>query len=197
MTDNHELYLRVSALALGAQSALRAPDAASRAGGAEFDELLLLTQAVFDGHVPRANPPAPDLSFLAVAAQGGSDTRGRIVIALGASYNAAQPSALLGAARGQLVLRYVQDPATTADLGVTIEVYAEDAARTIGRVRVGVDLPGRSPFDMSGSTVVLQTDGEQWQSETDEMGGVDFLAVPLSSLPSLRVEIIPPADEPA
>jgi hypothetical protein len=103
-----------------------------------------------------------------------------------------RPRALVGAMRGQLVLRYVQDPATTADLGVTIEVYAEDLARTVGRVRVGVDVPGRDPLDMAGSRVVLRTDRDEWQAETDETGGVDFAPVPLAALPSLRVEITPP-----
>jgi hypothetical protein len=104
---------------------------------------------------------------------------------------ALRPRALAGAMRGPLVLRYVQDPATTADMGVTIEVYADDLARTVGRVHVGVDLPGRDPLDMAGSRVVLRAATGQWEGETDETGGADFAPVPLAALPTLRVEITP------
>lgn len=110
----------------------------------------------------------------------------------GAMLEALRPYALVGAARGELVLRYVQDPLTTADMGVTIEVYAEDQARTVGRVHVGVDIPWRDPLDMAGSLVVLRAASGEWRGETDETGRADFAPVPLSALPSLRVEVTPP-----
>lgn len=102
-----------------------------------------------------------------------------------------RPHPLLGAPRGPLVLRYVQDPRTTADVRVTIEVYAEDAARTLGRVRVGVDIPGRDPLDLAGCGVVLRIAAREWRAETDEAGVAIFAAVPLSALAELRVEIEP------
>ncbi len=101
------------------------------------------------------------------------------------------PRALTGATRGQFLFRYVQDPGSTQDLGVTIDVFAEDAARTIGRVRVGVDVPSRGAFDQSGSQVVVRAGEVAWQGETDETGSVDLAPIPLDVVPSMRVEITP------
>jgi len=104
-----------------------------------------------------------------------------------------QPS-LAGAARGargELILRYTQEPGSVRDLDVSIEVYTEDAAQQQGRVRVGVDVATRSPLDQRGSLVTLYLGEANWAAETDETGCVDFVPVPLEDLPSLRVEITP------
>jgi hypothetical protein len=186
----------VSAQALGAAPERLSPElraAANQAWREDREELLALVEAAFGGGVPPASAPAPDLSFLRRGQRSMNETLGQKVIQFSDALIASlRPQALVGATRGQLVLRYVQDPTTTAELGVTIEVYAEDTARTVGRVRVGVDLPGRDPLDMAGSQVVLRADGAEWRSETDETGGVDFTPVPLTALPNLRVEIMPP-----
>lgn len=103
-----------------------------------------------------------------------------------------RPAQLAGATRGQLLHRYVQDAAHHG-IGVTIETFAEDAARGIGRVRVGIDQPGRDPLDQGGCTVELSAGVETWQAQTDDTGTVDFNAVPLAALPRLRIAIIPAA----
>ncbi|HWQ14348.1 MAG TPA: hypothetical protein VNL77_16230 [Roseiflexaceae bacterium] len=199
---DHELLSEyVSALALGVDPRRAAPEATGHVEACEqcqvdLAELRALAEVSFDGAVPPAEgAPAPDLSFLPAppARVWRVDEIGRLVVEFGEALLASlRPPSLAGATRGQLMLRYVQDSATTADLSVTIEVYAEDPDRTVGRVRVGVDLPGRDALDMSGSRVVLRAAGDEWCAETDETGGVDFTPVPLSLLPQLRVEITPP-----
>ena len=77
------------------------------------------------------------------------------------------------------------------NLDVSIEVYTENVAQQQGRVRVGVDVAGRSPLDQHGSLVTLYLGEANWEAETDETGCVDFVPVPLEDLPSLRVEITP------
>jgi hypothetical protein len=98
---------------------------------------------------------------------------------------------LLGAARGQLIYRYTQEPSSLHDLEVSVEVYAEDAGQQHGRVRVAVDAASRGPLEQGGSLVTLYLGEASWQAETDEAGCVDFAPIPLEHLPSLRVEIAP------
>jgi hypothetical protein len=74
---------------------------------------------------------------------------------------------------------------------VTIEVFAEDAAHNLGRVRVGVDVPSRDAFDQSGSRVVVRAGEVAWQGETDESGTVDLAPIPLDVVNQMRVEITP------
>jgi len=168
---------------------------------AELDELVALTVAAYDGAVAAAPAyPAADLAFLTPPAplpraRGHPwrlDGLGRLLIEFSeALIETLTPRSFAGAARGQFLLRYVQEPGSVGDLDVTIEVFAEDAARGIGRVRVGVDVPSRGPFDQSGSRVVVRADTASWQGETDETGSVDLAPIPLDAVPRLRVEITP------
>lgn len=104
-----------------------------------------------------------------------------------------QPS-LAGAVRGSLLLRYMREPVSESEPGVTIEVTAEDESAGAGRVCVCVELADRNPFDQGGSQVRLEVGSTTWRGETDETGSVDFSPVPLDLLPGLRVEITPPAE---
>jgi hypothetical protein len=180
--------------------ALDAHLAACTACRGELGELVDLTTAAYAGQIARASSyPAADLSFLPrpvqPAVQGHPwllDELGRLVIQFSESLvEALVPRAITGATRGQFLFRYVQDPGSTQDLGVTIDVFAEDAARTLGRVRIGVDVPSRGAFDQSGSRVVVRVGEVAWQGETDETGSVDLAPIPLDVVRNMRVEITP------
>lgn len=166
---------------------------------AELNELLDLTIAAYTGQVePAASYPQADLSFLYQESARVPDrpwlidALGRLVITFseGLLATAGRPS-LAGAARGQLLYRYVQDPESVHDLAVTIEVFADERARDVGRVQVVVDVPSRGPLDQTGSQVVLRFGDAFQQGETDESGCVSFAPVPLAALPRLRVEVLP------
>ena len=166
-------------------------------------ELLELVRPAYAGALtPAARYPAVDLTFLEAPAQPPQPTApvwqfeaGRLAIRFSPALLAGmrrQP--LAGAARGargELILRYTQEPGSVQDLDVSIEVYTEDAAQQQVRVRVGVDVASRSPLDQHGSLVKLYLGEANWEAETDETGSVDFVPVPLEDLPSLRVEITP------
>ncbi len=166
----------------------------------DLDDLLeVLLPAYAERIAPAASYPRPDLTFLEAPAQPARAPdrhwlfeAGRLVIQFSENLLATlgQP-ALAGAARGRLLYRYVQEPGSVADLDVSIEVYAEDAARIHARVRVGVDVPSRGPLDQTGSLVALRADDVSLQGETDESGCVDFGPIPLAALPRLRIEITP------
>jgi hypothetical protein len=166
---------------------------------AELEELSILTSAAYSDQIAAAPAyPAPDLTFLRAAQVRAHDPPwlldevGRLVVQFSAMLlKTLRPPALAGAARGQFLYRYVQDPGSVDDLEVTIEVFAEDTRQERGRVRVAVDVPSRGPFDQSGSQVVVRADEQAWQGETDEAGCVDFAPIPLAALPRLKVEIAP------
>jgi hypothetical protein len=180
--------------------------AACAACRAELDELAAVAMSAYDGQIPAAPAyPAADLSFLtpadALVATPALpthahpwqiDKRGRLAIQFSPALVAGlAPRAAVGAARGQFLFRYVQEPGSVDDLGVTIEVFAEDAARNLGRVRVGVDVPSRDALDQSGSRVVVRAGEAAWQGETDESGSVDLAPIPLNVVNQMRVEITP------
>lgn len=169
---------------------------------ADLSDLLELTIPAYDGEVEAADsyPPA-DLSFLCPPVPAPIertnpwriDAAGRLVIEFTeALLNSLRTPSLAGASRSQLLYRYVQDPGSVQDLDVTIEAFAEDLATGVGRVRVGVDVPSRGPFDQGGSRVELRTSDQTWHDETDDTGSVDFTPIPLAALPRLRVAISPP-----
>jgi hypothetical protein len=170
---------------------------------AELDELSLLTIEAYGGQVAAAPVyPQPDLAFLPAPAVNSRehpwllDQLGRLVVKFSeALIEALAPRSLAGATRGQFLYRYVQEPGSVRDLEVTIEVFAEDAARGLGRVRVSVDVPSHGPLDQSGSQVVVRADEAAWQGETDETGCVDIAPIPLAAMPRLRVEITPQRTE--
>ena len=168
---------------------------------ADLDELQELTNLAYTGQIEAARyyPPV-DLSFMHLpAAPLNSPQQSWLIDALGhlivvfsdALLKALRQPTLAGATRGQLLYRYVQEPGSVQDLDVTIEAFVEDAASRLGRIRVGVDVPSRGPFDQAGSQVVLHAGETTWQDETDEVGCVDFAPIPLEALPQLRVEVIP------
>ena len=201
-----------TAAALGTPPEDRYPDVAAHLAGcaacrAELEELLALTVPAYAGEVEAAPTyPRPDLSFLgAPAGRPGAvraphqpeqswllDAAGRLVIAFsqGLLDRLRQP-ALAGAARGRLLYRYAREAGAADDLEVTIEVFAEDPARDLGRVRVCVEAAGRDPLDQAGNRVELRAGSLACHGETDETGEVAFPALPLAALPGLRVEIAP------
>ena len=173
---------------------------------AELDELVAVVIAAYSSQIDAASAyPTADLSFLASARDQIApparpilthpwriDERGRLAIQFSAALvDGLAPRAAVGAARGQFLFRYVQDRGSVDDLGVTIEVFAEDAARNLGRVRVGVDVPSRDALDQSGSQVVIRAGEAAWQGETDESGLVDLAPIPLNVVNQMRVEITP------
>jgi len=203
-----ELPAYAAALAVGADAAARAPSIAAHLAAcpecaAELHELLELVRPAYAGALtPAAHYPAVDLTFLEAPMQLPQPTApawrfdaGRLAIRFSDALLASmRQRPLVGAARGargELIFRYTQEPASLHDLDVSIEVYTEDAAQQQGRVRVGVDVASRSPLDQHGSLVTLYLGEANWEAETDETGCVDFVPVPLEDLPSLRVEITP------
>jgi hypothetical protein len=168
---------------------------------ADLDELQELTSLAYTGQIEAAPYyPSVNLSFMHLpVAPLDSPQKSWLIDALGhlivvfsdALLEALRQPTLAGATRGQLLYRYVQEPGSVQDLDVTIEAFVEDAASRFGRVRVGVDVPSRGPFDQAGSQVVLRAGETTWQDQTDEVGSVDFAPIPLEVLPQLRVEVIP------
>lgn len=166
---------------------------------ADLNELIVLITNVYTGQIPSVESyPAPDLGFLpqpiAKPAQPWLiDELGRLLI----SFSDALISTLMprinmvGVARGQFLFRYVQDASTVRNMEVTIDVFAEDTARTFGRVRIGVDVHGRDAFDQAGSRVIVRSGDAIWQGETDETGLVDLAPIPLDAVRRMRVEITP------
>jgi hypothetical protein len=203
-----ELPAYATALAIGADVAALTPSivahlAACPECAAELLELLELVRPVYAGTLtPLERAPAADLAFLEVPLQPLQQPApvwrldsGRLEIRFSSALLASMPQQpLVGAARaarGQLIFRYTQEPGSVHNLDVSIEVYTENVAQQQGRVRVGVDVAGRSPLDQHGSLVTLYLGEANWEAETDETGCVDFVPVPLQELPSLRVEITP------
>jgi hypothetical protein len=197
-----------TALALGGAADAPDPSVASHLAAcpdcaAELHELLELVQPAYAGTLaPAARSPAANLTFLEVPMQHLPQATlpwrldaGRLAIQFSdALLSSIRQPRLAGAARagrGQLIFRYIQEPSSLHDLDVSIEVYAEGASQQHGRVRVGVDVPSRSPLEQSGNLVTLYLGNANWEAETDETGCVDFVPVPLEDLASLRVEITP------
>ena len=168
---------------------------------AEYAELLSLTTEMYNGQVTVASRYPPlDLAFLSGPARASPaqrqpwliDALGRVIVVFSEQLleTLRQPN-MAGALRGQLLYRYMPEPGSLHDLDVTIEVFVEDAAGEVGRVRVDLDVPSRGPFDQSGNQVLLRADGSVWRDETDALGSVDFAPFPLGLLPRLRVQITP------
>jgi hypothetical protein len=173
---------------------------------AELEDLLAVVKSAYAAQIDAApDYPTTDLSFLtpaddrfalpalvAPASPWRLDERGWLEIEFSPALVATlAPRAVVGAPRGQFLFRYVQEPGSLDDLAVTIEVFAEDAARNLGRVRVGVDIPSRGAFDQSGSRVVVRAGEAAWQGETDESGTVDLAPIPLDVVNQMRVVITP------
>jgi hypothetical protein len=202
-----ELPIYAAALAIGVDADAAVPGIAAHLAAcpdcaAELSELLELVRPAYAGTLtPSARYPAVDLPFLGASQPPQPSApvwrfeAGRLSIHFSSALlPSLRPQSLAGAARGargDLLLRYTQEPGSVQDLDVSIEVYAEDAAQQQGRVRVGVDVASRSPLEQHGSLVKLFLGQANWEAETDETGCADFVPVPLDDLPSLRVEITP------
>jgi hypothetical protein len=203
-----ELPIYAAALAIGVDAEAAVPGITAHLAVcpdcvAELRDLLELVQPAYTGtFTPAARYPVVDLSFLQALTPPPLPTAplwrfdaGRLTIQFShAQLAGMRPQPFAGAARGargELLLRYTQEPGSVQDLDVSIEVYTEDAAQHQGRVRVGVDVASRSPLEQHGSMVTLYLGADNWDAETDETGCVDFAPVPLADLPSLRVEITP------
>jgi hypothetical protein len=203
-----ELPIYAAALAIGVDADAAVPGIAVHLAAcpdcaAELSELLELVRPAYAGTLtPAARYPAVDLAFLRASSQPPQSSApvwrfeaGRLSIHFSSALlPSLRPQSLAGAARaarGELLLRYTQEPGSVQDLDVSIEVYAENAAQQQGRVRVGVDVASRSPLEQHGSLVKLFLGQANWEAETDETGCADFVPVPLDDLPSLRVEITP------
>lgn len=207
-TTRERLPEYVTALTLGGPPGADDPDVAAHlelcaACRGELEELLALTRAAYAGEIePAAAYPAPDLSFLpppvptpppAGAGHGRAcliDEAGRLVVQFSqALLDLLRPPALAGAARGRLLYRYTQSPGSVADLDLTIEVFAEEADPVLGRISVCVEAPDRDPLDQAGALVTLHAGDLAHSGETDETGSIDFAAVPLAALATLRVTV--------
>jgi hypothetical protein len=194
--DMFPAYATSAALGAAPQADLAAHLASCPTCRVELDELAELTRVAYIGQIePSHDYPQPDLSFLGQPQSRPADQPsllddlGRLIIVFTeALLTTLHKPSLAGAARGELMYRYVQEP---GPLRVTIEVYAESEASMTGRVQVNVDIDSRDPFEQQGTQVVLRAGEEAWQGQTDQTGYVDFTPVPLSSLPGLRVEVTP------
>jgi hypothetical protein len=170
---------------------------------ADLDELLTLTRALYQGEVAAAATyPQPDLSCLRgkpghQTAPGRSSSVARprkLVVMFSETWLPSRQPVLIGALRSSLRYRYEREPGSPQDLHVTVEVFDEDTLQQTVCVQVLVEMPDRDPFEQAGSQVMLHACGASWGGETDATGRVDFVPVPLDSLPVMRVEITPPVN---
>jgi len=171
---------------------------------AELEALLDLVMPAYAGQVvPIASHPQFDLSFLRSQATRAVEARQswfidslrRLVVEFSeALLESLRQPALVQAARGQIHYHYIPQPAPPDNLGLTIDVFADDDAPDQGNVQVLIDMPGRDPLDQAGIRVTLRVGDLVWEGETGPSGSVTFTAVPLALLPQLRVEVtLPPA----
>jgi hypothetical protein len=199
-----------TAMALGQTPWLRYPSTAAHLAScptcrADLETLLDLAVTSYTGQVePLSSYPHFDFSFLQPQASQPAEPRptwfiddvGRLVVAFSEALLASmrQP-ALLQGARGQSLYRYTPEPAPPDNLGLTIDVFADDGAAEQGNVQVLLDVPGRDPLDQSGIGVTLRVGDLVWEGATSASGSVTFTAVPLRLLPQLRVEVTLPATQ--
>lgn len=156
---------------------------------AALDDLRALTIEAYSGSVaPTRSYPQPDLSFLPArpsAQPWRLDEWGRLIVSFSqALLDSLRPSALAGAARGQILYSYAIQP---PGLDVHIDMFATSAQ--LGFVRINVESLDRDPFDQPPSQVVARAADATWQGVTDATGCIAFEAVPLADLPHLTIEI--------
>lgn len=170
----------------------------------ELEELqMLLTPAYTNQVQPTPTYPQVNLAFLgprvsaALPSKAWSvDEAGRLLLRFSQSLlDLLRPPTLVGATRGQLLYCYVQEPGAWNDAEVQVEIHAEGLDSETATVRVMVDMPGRTPFEQGGSQVALRVGQASWHGETDQVGSVEFAAIPQALLPQLEVEISPPLGE--
>ena len=168
---------------------------------AELDELLELVIPVYRGQVAAAaGAPEFDLSFLRPSAASSSEPRPswfidsfrQLVVEFSEPLLVALRQAPYAqAVRGPAIYHYVPEPAPS-NLGLTIDVFADERVADQGNIQVLLDLPSRDPFDQSGLLVNLRVGDRHWEGATSTTGSVTFASVPLKDLARLRIEIALP-----
>ena len=197
-----------TAMALGQAPEIQYPDVAAHLHScptcsAELDELVALVMPAYHGLVaPVADYPAFDLSFLPASAARPSEPRPswfidslqRLVVEFSESLLAAlRQTTYAQAVRGPAIYHYEPTP-VPSNLGLTIDVFADERVADQGNVQVLLDLPSRDPFDQSGLMVNLRVGDLHWEGTTSTTGSVTFASVPLKDIARLRIEIALPQD---
>jgi predicted anti-sigma-YlaC factor YlaD len=192
-----------SAMALGQAPEIRYPDVAAHlhtcpACRAELDELAELVMPAYRGQVaPAASYPEFDLSFLRPSEPRPSwfiDSLRRLVVQFSEPLLVSlRQTTYAQAVRGPAIYHYAPEPAPS-NLGLTIDVFADERVADQGNVQVLLDLPSRDPLDQSGLLVNLRVGDLLWEGTTSTTGSVTFASVPLKDLARLRIEIALPQD---
>ena len=197
-----------AAMALGQAPEIQYPDVAAHlhtcpACSAELDELLELVMPAYRGQVaPVAGYPEFDLSFLRPSEARASEPRPswfidslrRLVVEFSEPLLVSlRQTAYAHAVRGPAIYHYEPAPAPS-NLGLTIDVFADERVADQGNVQVLLDVPSRDPFDQSGLLVNLRVGDLLWEGATSATGSVTFASVPLKDLARLRIEIALPQD---
>ena len=190
-----------AAMALGQAPEIQNPDVATHlhtcpACRAELDQLLELVLPAYHGQVtPAAGYPEFDLSFLRPSEPRPSwfiDSLRRLVVEFSEPLLVAlRQTAYAQAVRGPAIYHYEPTPAPS-NLGLTIDVFADERAADQGNVQVLLDIPSRDPLDQSGLLVNLRVGDLHWEGTTSNTGSVTFASVPLKDLAQLRIEIALP-----
>ena len=197
------------AMALGQAPEVRFPDVAAHLQDcpdcrAELDTLLELVIPAYRGQVtPADSYPQFNLAFLGSATTGAQDGTSnwlidslkKLVVEFSEGLlTSLQQPAYAQAARGPALYHYTPEPAPPGNLGLTIDVFADESVAEQGNIQVLLDVPSRDPFDQSGMRVNLRIGDLSWEGSTSTTGSVTFAAVPLKDLARMRIEIALPED---
>lgn len=198
-----------AAMALGQAPEIHFPNEAAHFQGcascrAELDRLLELVIPAYRGQIaPADSYPLFDLTFLGTAAKPAQaprskwfvDSLRKLVLEFSEELLASlRQQTFAQAARGPAIYHYTPDPAPPANLGLTIDVFADEQVAEQGNIQVLLDVPSRDPFDQSGTRVSLRIGDLTWEGSTSTTGSVTFAAVPLNELARMRIEIALPED---
>jgi hypothetical protein len=197
------------AIALGQAPETRYPDVATHmqscpACRADLEALLELVVPAYRGQVtPADSYPEFDLAFLRAQAARPLEARPswyidslrRLVVEFSETLllSLRQP-VYADAARGPALLHYTPDPPPPGNLGLTIDIFADERVADQGNVQVLLDVPSRDPFDQSGLRVHLRVGDRSWEGTTSTTGSITFASVPLIDLAQLRIEIALPEE---
>jgi hypothetical protein len=190
-----------AAMALGQAPEIQYPDVAAHlhtclACSDELDELLELVIPAYSGQIaPAADYPEFDLSFLRASEPSPNwfiDSKRRLVVEFSERLLVElRQTAYAQAVRGPAIYHYEPIPAPS-NLGLTIDVFADERVADQGNVQVLLDVPSRDPLDQSGLQVNLRVGDLHWEGTTSTTGSVTFASVPLKNLARLRIEIALP-----
>jgi hypothetical protein len=197
------------AMALGQATENRFQDVAAHVQNcpdcrAELDALLEVAVPAYRGQVaPADSYPQFNLAFLGMATTGTQesssnwliDSLRKLVVEFSEGLLASlQQPTYAQAARGPALYHYAPEPAPPGNLGLTIDVFADEHIADQGNIQVLLDVPSRDPFDQSGMRVNLRIGDQSWEGSTSTTGSVTFAAVPLKELARMRLEIALPED---